>query len=81
MILISIVISLYRATGMGNNVKREQEGIQLIFILSVIYTRYFEIRRFEFDASALRFKRRGSLAGPVKPVYNSKAEFIDWRDR
>lgn len=47
-----------------------------IFISGVIYTRHFRIRRTEFDASALRFKR-----GPRCPVYNSKAEFIDWRGR
>jgi len=66
---------------MNNIAKRGQDGPTDIYFFDIIYTRYLEIFRSEFDTSALRFKRRGSLVGPVKPVYNSKAKFIDWWDR
>lgn len=72
-------IGAYKSGGAARSRKKDGGGerpSKRIFISGVIYTRHFRIRRTEFDASALRFKR-----GPRCPVYNSKAEFIDWRGR
>lgn len=72
-------IGVYKSGGAARSRKKDGGGerpSKRIFISGVIYTRHFRIRRTEFDASALRFKR-----GPRCPVYNSKAEFIDWRGR
>ena len=65
-----------RGRRMGHGPPLAEWPSKRIFISSVIYTRHFRIRRPEFDASALRFKR-AARAGPRSPRIQLKS-WIYW---
>lgn len=47
-----MILLVYREIKEVGIVKEGREVLELIFILPLIYMRYFEIRQSEFDASA-----------------------------